>query len=679
MRRLYISIMLLLLAVVNVSAQTTEYDTGKPIQIEGTDLAKLPSIMDVLEMLPGVTVHDDVVTVIGRGEPSIYIGNYKITDLTELNNITAERVKDIEIMKHPGAQYGKDVESVIIIRLKSDWKEGFSLTNVLNLTATNRLSPSDKLTIGWKHDKLTLNAMVGWEQKSKNIEKKSFTYRYDPPFEKGKEPSRKDTKIMNTDNKVQTLSAGATAAYEFDPNNRISFIYALVHKHTDDTHIPEHTLTRIEDQETTHTTQTAQFNEHPATRHDFALEYDGHFGKWNLSVGNNSFIDNANLTMHKATMESYYKRKQFNVRTFAKASRTVWKGDLTFGAEHQFYNMDAKLYDDNPSTPANLAPYYKSHAKHPDNTLAAFISTQQTFGNWTIEAGVRYEHYNTIYRPCDDDALTYFFRNYTPKYIEQLKKAKAIAELLQRDGELKSHNDRFFPSLRVSTKIGGSELSLKHSEASIQPDFAITRLRLTETELWDKKVLWSEIVRTTTLGWKYKWVEFDATHKFFGDPICTTVSSTNKYNAPDYNALIFDLTLSPQIGIWSPMLNATFQKQWFDMPLASGKDRLKKPMGTITFNNTFTLPCNWLIRCNAFWHSRGANRNNYYFSSVFNIDASVQKSFPRLGLTFILSAQNLLYNTYNDYGRYTQDIYSVSEGAREHNPRYFSLTAQYKL
>lgn len=659
MKKLYLSIILLLLAVANASAQIMEYDTGKPIQIEGTDLAKLPSIMNVLEMLPSVAVHNDVVTVIGRGVPSIYIGNYKITDLNELGNITAERVKDIEIMKHPGAQYGKDVESVIIIRLKSDWKEGLSLNNVLSLTASNRFSPSDKLTIGWKHDKLTLNAMVGWEQKSKNVEKKSFTYKYN----NNKELIETKEKVTHADNKVQTLSAGATAAYEFDPNNKLSFIYALVHKHTDDTHIPEN----------------PQFNEHPATRHDFALEYGGHFGKWDLSVGNNSFIDNTNLTMHKATMESFYKRKQFNIRTFAKASRSVWKGDLTFGAEHQFYNMDAKLYDEDPSIPVEFAKYFKSHAKHPDNTLAAFVSMQQTFGNWTIEAGVRYEHYNTIYRPSDDDALTYFFRNEPEYVIEQLKEVAPIAGQLQRDGELKSHNDRFFPSLRVSTKIGGSELSLKHSQSSIQPDFAITRLRLTETELWDKKVLWSEIVKTTTLGWKYKWVEIGATHKYFENPICTTVSSTNKYNAPDYNTIMFDLTLSPQIGFWSPMLHATFQKQWFDMPLASGKDRLKKPIGTITFNNTLTLPCDWVIRCNALWHSKGANRNNYYFSRELNIDASIQKSFPRLGLTFILSAQNLLYNTYNDYGRYTQDIYSVSEGAREHNPRYFSLTAQYQL
>lgn len=656
--------MALMLAATNISAQTTEYDTSKPIQIEGTDLAKLPSIMDVLSTLPGVAVNNNMVTVIGHGRPNIYIGNLKITELTELNNITAERVKDIEILKAPGAQYGKDVESVIIIRMKSSWKEGFSLNNVLGVTATHKVSPGDKLSVGWKQDKLTLGALVGWEQQWKRFEKQTFTYKYDPPFEPGKEPSSKTSKTLHPDNKIQTLHVGAMASYDFDPNNRLSFVYALAHKHTDDTDIPEN----------------PQFNTHPNTRHDFALDYEGHWSDWVLSLGNNSFIDNADLTMHKSNMvNTYYKRKQFNVRTFAKASTPLWKGELTFGAEHQIYNMDAKLYDEDPSVPANLSPYYKSHAKHPDNTLAAFISTQQTFGQWTIEAGVRYEHYNTSYRPCDDDGVIYFFRNYSAQYVEQLKKAKALAEVLQRDGELSSTDNKLFPSLRVSTRIGGSELSLKHSQSIIQPDFAITRLRLTETNLWDRKVLWSETVSATTLGWKYKWVDLSATFKHFSDPICTTLNATNKYNAPDYNALMLDLALTPKIGIWSPVLMATFQKQWFDMPLASGKDRLKKPMGTITFNNTITLPCDWVIRCNALWHSRGANRNNYYFSSALNIDASVQKSLPHLGLTFILSAENLLHNTYNDFGRYTQDIYGVSEGTREHNPRYVTLTAQYKL
>lgn len=63
---------MLLLSAVSVCAQSEHSGNGNAIQIAGTDLEHLQSVMDVLKMLPGIRVENNSVTVIGRGKPAIY-------------------------------------------------------------------------------------------------------------------------------------------------------------------------------------------------------------------------------------------------------------------------------------------------------------------------------------------------------------------------------------------------------------------------------------------------------------------------------------------------------------------------------------------------------------------------------------------------------------------------------
>lgn len=667
--RSFTAIFLLFLISSDLWAQDTQEEvesalttTSELIKVQGTELASLQSVMDVMRVLPGVSVSDeneetDVITVVGRGIPAIYLGNRKIRDISELRNITADRIQEIEILKHPGAEYDKTVEAVIIIRFKELEKEGFSLNNTLRLDMTHKLSPFDNLVIGWRRKALTIGGFVGWEEKRTETHKKTFTNRYENNVlisEKVSENSSSKTE--------KWIRAGVSAVYDFNIHNSLSFDYSFADRIVSDGL----------------NYQNSQLTEHPMKRHDIALEFAGKFKGWNLSVGNNTTLNTSDQTVHKVAMESYETHRLYDVRTYAKASRSLWKGSLSLGVEYEMYDINVHKYDDGPSVNPDEVKYKNSHASHPDNTFGAFASVKQTFGKWTFEAGLRYEHYNCKYHPYDDDGLMLFLHDGSPEVQDLIKKSQAVSELIN-NGELLYRNGMFYPSLKISTQVGESELSLKHTEYCIPPDYAVTRLYLNEIDLWDQKILWAEIASSTTLGWNYKWVDLGVTFNHYDDPICQAQSGTSKYNAPDYDALNIDVTLSPKVGVWSPMLSASFQKQWFNMPLASGKDRLKQPAALITLNNTVTLPQNWIFRLNTKWHSRGANRNNYYFSSCLNIDASVQKSLPKQGLTFMLSCSNVLRNSYDDYGRYKFSSYGLSEGTRQRNLRVLSLTVQYKL
>lgn len=658
-KRIIPFLLLLMLQTVVVCAQDTCDRHNDAIQVEGTELAKLQDVMDILRMLPGISIEDGNITVTGRGTPAIYIDKRKISDFSELMHITADRVKEIEILWQPGAEYDKDVASVIIVRLKSDLAEGFYLDNSLRLDLTHKISKNDELSFGWRRRGLTLGAFIGWNENQRTFERYLFTNKY-----QDQQLISEEKKLMHPDVKKQQFTTRLSASYDFNRNNKLTFNYSFVNKVVDHTKVPEF----------------SQFSRQPGSHHDFALVYTGKIGEWNLTAGNNSFIDNAGQISESPSSSSYYLRKEFDIRTYATASRAFWKGRLSLGAEHELDNMDIKMYEDNPAYSPLEKIYFNTHAVHPDNTLGVFATATSSFGPWNIEAGLRYEHIQSAYRPCGDDGLMKFLDDYYKTHEYDFEDKSYLIPILLALREVKYDQSFLYPSLKVSVSLGKSELSLKHTENSVHPYLGITRLRYSEMELLHEKILKAEKASATSLEWRYdKWAGIAAAYSHYNKPICTTLSSSNQYNAPDYGAIDLDLTLAPKIGIWTPILHARFHKQWFQMPLANGKDRLLQPLAKITWNNNLTLPHDWTIHLNAQWHSRGADRNTYYYSPDFRMDATIQKILPKQGLTFVLSASNIFNGSYNDISCYVQDYYGISQGVRDQIPRVISLTVRYKL
>ena len=200
-----------------------------------------------------------------------------------------------------------------------------------------------------------------------------------------------------------------------------------------------------------------------------------------------------------------------------------------------------------------------------------------------------------------------------------------------------------------------------------------------EDKFMEDLVLKTELIATTSLEWNYQWATLTATYNGYTAPICSTLDGTVKYNAPDYDALDLNATLTPKIGVWSPVLNMNMHKQWFDMPLANGGQKLHDTLFKLSFTNTISLPGNWLILVGANWHSKGGERNVYYYTNNLSVNASVQKEFPRPRLTLILSATNLMKDSYMDITRYTQSYRGLSEGAREREIRMVSFSVNFKI
>ncbi|WP_264521032.1 outer membrane beta-barrel protein [Flavobacterium sp. N1994] len=88
----------------------------------------IPNVIDLLEKLPKVQVTPDKqgISIVGKGSPLLYIDNQK-ADMNDLNSLSVEDIKTIEIINNPSAKYEAEGRAVILITRKFSKREGYKV------------------------------------------------------------------------------------------------------------------------------------------------------------------------------------------------------------------------------------------------------------------------------------------------------------------------------------------------------------------------------------------------------------------------------------------------------------------------------------------------------------------------------------------------------------------------
>jgi outer membrane receptor protein involved in Fe transport len=114
-----------------------EKDGRYIMNVQSTSLSKLGTGYDVLQRAPGVLVnHNKNIRVFGRGKPTIFINGREIQSKNKLETLSSEKIKQVEVIRNPSAQYGANVTAVIKIKTR---KTGRDLLN-LEIKNKSRLS-----------------------------------------------------------------------------------------------------------------------------------------------------------------------------------------------------------------------------------------------------------------------------------------------------------------------------------------------------------------------------------------------------------------------------------------------------------------------------------------------------------------------------------------------------------
>lgn len=682
--------LLSLLAVMSLATCSTLAQSGNNtatntnITIEGTVLSSTRNAVEVLQLLPGITVNsDDEIAIDGRMGVAVFIGTHKITDISELYSLLSSRIADITIQYSPGAEYGKDVQAVIIFTIRKDMADGISLDNDLTVSISNHPTLRDELNINYRNKGLNLGGLVSWFENRNDVHEREFVYTYyNANLEKAA--------ITERDNDTRERQIIGQANMSYDISNRHGFYvfyriettpykkgYELgtssLYASNDDLNNNKPAIVSPID----------KWNENKQTRQQLNVEYHGMWGNWSMDIGHNSqWFNHENPDMPNAKLTPIYKRKSYKMRSYIHASFPLWNGGLSLGVENNMQDMDV----------LHLQTSGRLHTLNSISTWSEYISLSQKWGNVSATVGLRHEYNRHRYRPFEDDdlldAINYMKND--PDLFKEFKEANpgwenTRAGSLINDGCIVDHRNYLYPNLAIDYTISDkSAISLDFANSYHIADPELSRIYLSDVKFTDssageQRLLQTELIYNTTLSWRYDWLNLTASHHYYHNPLCVTNSDKNVYNGNSYHALDLAVSLSPKIGCWQPSLLLMLSKQWFNIELANGRTSMKRPRSTIHFSNVITLPHDWTIRANAEWYSKGDKRNVYYYKSDFLMNLSVQKELCNKHLSLALKVNNMFHTSWKDITTYNVKASGVSNGIKSRKLTVVSISAKYTL
>ena len=633
---------------------------GMTTTVAGSVLEKAGTMEHLLDRIPNVSAQNGNIKVFGRGEPIIYINGRQMRDRSELDRLSSDNIKSVEVIANPGARYAASTKAVIRITTKKILGDGFGFD------ATTEGSYDEKKNAGGY-------ARLNLYYRRNGLELGAYAYgaKQSSPDEKDLQQMTYLDKTLNQQdrtrwkNKTETFSSRLNASYQFDDNNSLGASISFLRNpklQTDGK--TEGSVLRDEVLTETTTYIRSEFGQN--SNWSSNVYYVGKVGKLGIDFNTDWFWSKGN---NKNNIDEHYQEVNSEIQnqlvssTTSKYNRLIaskmvlsyplFGGDLSVGGEYSFTNRNTNY----AIIPNTLADNVIDRIK--EGMASAFVTYNRDFGKLNMEAGLRYE-------------------NVDFKYYDN---GKYMAEQSKTYGE-------WFPSLSLSMPIGNVQMQLSYAADINRPNYWVLRSGVQYSNHYTYETgnpfLVSEISRNISYDLAYKWLTFNLTYEHVSDPIYQTVEMykdnatiglMRMINGNSYNNVTSTLNLQPTFGIWHPMLSAMVEKQWFELETRDGR-YLNKPVAMFRFNNTFDTK--WaMFSVMMTYITKGYEENHYIYKPMFNTDVSIYKSFLKDCLTFQLYV-NDVFGT-NDshiigkYGKLKETIFD------EFSTSKISLTVRYKF
>ena len=633
---------------------------GMTTTIAGSVLEKAGTMEHLLDRIPNVSAQNGNIKVFGRGEPIIYINGRQMRDRSELDRLSSDNIKSVEVISNPGARYAASTKAVIRITTKKIRGDGFGFD------ATTEGSYDEKKNTGGY-------ARLNLYYRRNGLELGAYAYssKQSSPDEKDLQQMTYLDKTLNQQdrtrwkNKTETFSSRLNASYQFDDNNSLGASISFLRNpklQTDGK--TEGSVLRDEVLTETTTYIRSEFGQN--SNWSSNVYYVGKVGKLGIDFNTDWFWSKGN---NKNNIDEHYQEVNSEIQnqlvssTTSKYNRLIASkmvlsypllgGDLSVGGEYSFTNRNTNY----AIIPNTLADNVIDRIK--EGMASAFVTYNRDFGKLNMEAGLRYE--NVDFKYYDD--------------------SQYMAEQSKTYGE-------WFPSLSLSMPIGNVQMQLSYAADINRPNYWVLRSGVQYSNHYTYETgnpfLVSEISRNISYDLAYKWLTFNLTYEHVSDPIYQTVEIykdnatiglMRMINGKSYNNVTSTLNLQPTFGIWHPMLSAMVEKQWFELQTRDGQ-YLNKPVAMFRFNNTFDTK--WAIFSVMMTYiTKGYEENHYIYKPMFNTDLSIYKGFLKDCLTLQLYVSDVFgtndSHIIGKYGKLKETVFD------EFSTSKISLTVRYKF
>ena len=188
--------------------------------VQNSVLAKAGSANDVLGKVPGILKDKDSFEVFGKGTPLIYINGREVRDKSELEQLSSEDIKHVELITNPGARYDATVNAVVRIQTIRRTGDGFGFNLNSSYYQSENVDLVEQADVNYRHNGLDMFAMFRYDK----MEFRERTNVHQTLI--SKKQLDLENQLKYNDNK-QWLRGNIGMNYMFDENNSIGIKYSI--------------------------------------------------------------------------------------------------------------------------------------------------------------------------------------------------------------------------------------------------------------------------------------------------------------------------------------------------------------------------------------------------------------------------------------------------------------------
>lgn len=650
-------------------------------RIAGSTLSNAGTAEDALAKVPGLMRRNGTLEVIGKGTPIYYINGRKVQDLTELQRLTSQDLREVEVINNPGAQY--DAQTNAVVRIKTVKRPGQGLGGTLNMSdyyspshGDNRLGTTFQLN--YRKDGVELFGGATFD----------------------------DNQLKGYETDYSQLTIGENQYYQ-QGHTWLGQHYRTLHFNLGlDWQVrPDHSLGfKVERQDNVLGRTNYWMNDEIAKNGTFSDRlytsslthadgmdswwangyYMGKFGKldidWNVDYYQTA--EGTNIASDETDMQSQRRIVSDNQQdnrlwaTKLVMSYPLGKGKLQMGTEMSF----VKRNNSYQITEASIA---NDEAEVKENTYAAFVEWGGMTPVGMLNMGLRYEHVDFDYN-----------------------------SLLDNTQDLTRHSDNLYPTISFATQVKEVQASLSYSVKTQRPQYRVLRSNIEYNNRYTLTTgnpkLKNEINQQVALNMRWRWLGFTANYQRKDNGIYDWSSPYDNQGAvmldwvnfdKPVRSLSFYVNATNTIGHWTPSYTVGMQKQWlsFDLPdprEATGVRTVNynKPMFICIANNAWKLPSRrddglgaWQLELNSEFLSNFHWGNAESRNCFWDVCLAVQKSWlDNDALSLRLAVSDLFHQAYHDVridlGNSIMTQSPINGQSRSvYDPQTVSLSLRYKF
>ncbi|MBQ4406426.1 MAG: TonB-dependent receptor [Bacteroidales bacterium] len=636
--------------------QLTQIKNGAMVtKVENSLLSKEGTASDVLAKLPGVMKKGEGIEVFGRGAPEIYINNRKVQDENELSQLNSENIKNVQVIRNPGAKYSAETNAVIIITTIDSVGEGVSFDVKNNNTIGKYYSSGNTLNLNFRKRKLDVfaNLSFDYSKQMSGSECKQTTFA-DTIW------TFNDTETGNNLLKAHNFMAKGGFNYQINENNSLGIFYQ---RDLSDSKLYSRSGLDVFANDVlfdfTKMNSTSRNKTNPKNSVNFY--YTGQAS--DLGIDFNFDFMSSQKRNDYSGLETEKKFSNRNVTSQSNSDRRliaeklvlsypILQGTFEFGNEYT--NSYSK------ETYCNVEGYISdSDIKVRENNNAFFTEYSMEIGDDVeVAAGLRYEH-------IDFDYYVFGDKNAAKTY------------------------DEFFPSVSISAALGDVDLSLSYSGRTQRPAYYQLSSNVNYVDRYTyhggNPLLKPSKSQDFEFQTVYNCVYFQGTYTVVKNPVLNyskvygndpKVKLTTFENFDKISQYQLILGCQPSVGFWSATFNAGVLGQDFKVNYQNETKKMNSPMPLVEWYNNFSLPKDFVISLDCDYMGKG-DYENVKMKPTFEMDFSVQKTFFDNALSIKLSVDDIFNTLAQKLTFYNEDISIYQKDLSE--TRFVSLTIKYRF